>query len=88
MADADVVERAKVFAGGRCTAERFCKPPEQKFAEAWYPKIAGLYVRPDGMPEHGYDTKAEALDGARWFKAHAQAVLNGSIEELEEKDRG
>ena len=71
-----VIERAKFFASGRCTVERFCKPPEQMFAETWYPKIGGQYVRPDGMPQYGYDTRAEALEGAREFKARAASLLN------------
>lgn len=71
----EMVERAKVFARGRCSVERWCKPPEQQFAETWYPKVGGHYVRPDGMPKHGYDTRAEALAGARWFKAYAASLL-------------
>ena len=81
--EADVLERAKMFAAGRCTAARFCKPPEQKFAETWYPKIAGQFVRPDGMPKFGYDTRAEAIAGAREFKAYAAALLNGSTEDTQ-----
>lgn len=41
--------------------------------------IEGYLWDADSCDEPG-DTKAEALDGARWFKAHAKAVLNGSIE--------
>ena len=71
----DMITRAAFFANGRCTAVKFCKPPEQQFAETWYPRIGGQFVRPEGMPQHGYDTRAEAIEGARWFKAYARDVL-------------
>ena len=65
----------EAFANGRVGVERGNAPPDEGFREVWLPKLAGRYIRPDGMPDHGYATPAEAMVAGSAFKQACRDAL-------------
>ena len=69
------IEWAKMFAEGRVSARKYNRPPEMLFAECWYPTVAGKPVRNANAPEHGYDTRADAVKAAKSYRDSCRAAL-------------
>jgi hypothetical protein len=65
----------KRFATARASAAKLSRGPDQHFAPCWWPKLAGRYVRNSGDPEDGFDTRDQAIDAARRYRASCQTAL-------------
>lgn len=68
---------ARKFARGRVTVDgSYCAPPEQGFKQVFRPRVAGAFVRPEGMPKHGYMSREEAVAGGKRFRQECRDVAD------------
>lgn len=63
------------FAAARASAGVLRQGPETKFKPGWFPRLAGEFVRNADDPQHGYETRADALAAARRWRAACQEAL-------------
>lgn len=77
-------ERAAWFAKARLSVQRWAAPPSDLFATRYRPALGGQLVRPADMPEHGYQTREDAVAGGRAFKeACLQALQVAALAETQ-----
>ena len=72
---ADKIELAKRFAAGRIGAVQRNRGPETCFQPCWHPRVAGRNVRNADTPGDGYNTRDEAIEAAKRYRASCRNAL-------------
>ena len=82
MIPADKLPLAHTFAEAAPAAEQlFTTATLDPNGLRWFPKLAGALVRPTGMPQDGYISRADAIAGASQYReACAAALASAPIE--------
>ena len=73
--DPEFVERCRFYAAGRVGSRRTCGPPETQYAVRYRPTVGGQAVAPRDGPRFGFESRGDAIEAARQFKADARFVL-------------
>jgi hypothetical protein len=76
----EILILARRFASGRVTVSAHFSPPSEGCEPRYSPKVAGRYVRPDGMPLHGYLTREAARKGGLAYKRSCREWLSQAAE--------